>query len=888
MTVAYNKNGKPRLVLDCRHINEKLHKFKFKYEDMQVARKMLEKGAYVFGFDIRGAYNHIDIFAEHRTFLGFSWKYDGVEHYYMYNSLPFGLASAGHIFTKVVRVVIAYLRSKGHIVITFLDDGLGGSKSYEKALMSSEFVRHTLLELGFLLSDEKCQWVPALTITWLGYFLNMGSGKFYITKDRIKRIQMALHSFLTQLQNQDLSIVSAKFAASIAGQIISTQLVLGKIVRLKTRELYKCIDSRLSWESPVFISEKAVEELLFWLQNISLLNEKGQDLSESFIVEVSMFCDASSEGYGGYLEFESHYTSEGKRSIINESRTCSKDSLDVGRSDKPHVFSDRCLDIHGKTCKDELSGDRSGIVHRIVFPETESLFPKVSSERDQNSHVRSQEEDLRFPPETGYKRDQTSQVRALEVDSGFPPEVGSKRDQTLHVRSPEVDLRFSPEVGSVRDKNFCMRSPEVDLRFPPEVGSKRDQMSQVRSPEVDLRFPPEVGSKRDQTSQVRSPEVDLRFSPEVGLDKDESFCVRSPEVDLRFPLEVGSQRDQTSQVSFPEVDWRFSPEVGLDRNKSFCVRSPEVDLRFSLEVGSYRDKNSSLRSPEVDMRISLELEKGKDQANKSMTFGYGSEPNIKGFDKTITNEVLGSWNNEEKGKSSTWREAEAVRRVLKSSLDQIRGRNVKVYSDNKNVQSVLNVGSRKEDLQNVANDVYGICQSNDISMSIQWIPRELNERSDYLSRCRDSDDWSVQEWVFKYLDEKWGPHTIDRFASFYNTQCTRFNSRWWVPGTLAVDALGQFWGKPEVNWAVPPPRLIPQILKKIEKENAICTLIVPEWPSAPFYPALQSDSVKSHIVDTFVLPRINVIKKGLGNNGFFVKEPLSFNMLALKFVFTSC
>ena len=73
---------------------------------------MLVKGAYVFGFDIRGTYNHIDIFAAHRTFLGFSWKYDGVEHYYMYNSLRFGLASAGHIFTKVVRVVITYLRSK--------------------------------------------------------------------------------------------------------------------------------------------------------------------------------------------------------------------------------------------------------------------------------------------------------------------------------------------------------------------------------------------------------------------------------------------------------------------------------------------------------------------------------------------------------------------------------------------------------------------------------------------------------------------------------------------------------------------------------------------------------------------------------------------------------
>jgi hypothetical protein len=33
LTVAYNRNGKPRLVLDCRHVNPHLHKFKFRYEE---------------------------------------------------------------------------------------------------------------------------------------------------------------------------------------------------------------------------------------------------------------------------------------------------------------------------------------------------------------------------------------------------------------------------------------------------------------------------------------------------------------------------------------------------------------------------------------------------------------------------------------------------------------------------------------------------------------------------------------------------------------------------------------------------------------------------------------------------------------------------------------
>ena len=53
LTVAYNKSSKHRLVLDCRHINPHLFQFKFKYEDGSTARKFLEKGDYIFSFDLR-------------------------------------------------------------------------------------------------------------------------------------------------------------------------------------------------------------------------------------------------------------------------------------------------------------------------------------------------------------------------------------------------------------------------------------------------------------------------------------------------------------------------------------------------------------------------------------------------------------------------------------------------------------------------------------------------------------------------------------------------------------------------------------------------------------------------------------------------------------------
>ena len=251
-------------------------------------------------FDIRGAYNRIDIFQSHRTYLGFAWcDENGTERLYYYNSLAFGLASTGHIFSKVVRVMDAFWRSYGHPV---LDDGLGGDRSYQKAIQSSYFVRESIQEFGFLLAEETCEWQQKFQITWLGYFMCMGSGKFFTSEDRIKRLELSAKSMLCQLVKQELRIVPARFAASIAGLIISMQMVLGKIVRLRTRQLYKCIYTRLSWDAPVYISEKAEQEVKFWSESARVMNLKGRTFSKNIDFEAVMFCDASSESYGGFVE----------------------------------------------------------------------------------------------------------------------------------------------------------------------------------------------------------------------------------------------------------------------------------------------------------------------------------------------------------------------------------------------------------------------------------------------------------------------------------------------------------------------------------------------------------------------------------------------------------
>ncbi|VDI63461.1 Hypothetical predicted protein [Mytilus galloprovincialis] len=57
------------------------------------------------------------------------------------------------------------------------------------------------------------------------------------------------------------------------------------------------------------------------------------------------------------------------------------------------------------------------------------------------------------------------------------------------------------------------------------------------------------------------------------------------------------------------------------------------------------------------------------------------------------------------------------------------------------------------------------------------------------------------------LDKLWGKHTIDRFATDYNTKCSRFNSKCWCKNTEAIDAFSQNWFG-ENNWLVPPPNVV--------------------------------------------------------------------------------
>ena len=172
--------------------------------------------------------------------------------------------------------------------------------------------------------------------------------------------------------------------------------------------------------------------------------------------------------------------------------------------------------------------------------------------------------------------------------------------------------------------------------------------------------------------------------------------------------------------------------------------------------------------------------------------GYGAY-----FDFAKKLQVHGHWTLEQSKKSFTFRELLAIFYTLKALTQQLNHAKVKVFSDSQSACRIVQVGSRLPELQKIAVDIFQLCLIHDITIESQWIPRSVNHVADALSKTVDLDDWQLDPRIFHMLNEKWGPFTIDRFASSCNTQLFRFNSRFWCAEAEAeaIDSFSQDWSK---------------------------------------------------------------------------------------------
>lgn len=547
LSVSVQPNGKKRLILDLRYVNHFIKKLRIKYDDWKIASLMFRKNGYMFSFDLKSGYHHVEIFQPHQTFLGFSWDFQGETRFYVFTVLPFGLSVAPYIFTKILRPLVGWWRANGIYIAVFLDDGWSIADDYNSANIIASRVRSDIRLAGFITNSEKSIWEPTQIITWLGLVWNSTLGTISITPRRVQGIV----DCVAFIEAQKCTI-AARQLSSFVGKVMSTCPVTGNLPRITTRHCQMTIAIAEHWDTPMILDEYCKDEIVFWKNNIHLRNFKN--------------------------------------------------------------------------C-------------------------------------------------------------------------------------------------------FVFRKPQ--------------------------------------------------------------------------------------KVTFSDAS------------------------NIACGAVSY-------------------INDGEHVCHKM-------------------------WTQDERSRSSTWRELSAIEFSLLSCLPILSSSHIKWYTDNQATAKIVEVGSMKLELHTIALRIFKICYEHSIHLDIEWVPRDRNTRADFISKLVDFDDWQVTEDVFKDLDSLWGPHTVDCFATYYNRKITRYFSRFWNPETSGIDAFMQSW-EVENCWLVPPVYLIPRTLAYIYSQGAKGTLIVPLWKSAVFWPLL-TNIYCSFIQDLRVLSMPQALTHGRNHNSILGSPTTPGYVVALRLNF---
>ncbi|XP_077124878.1 uncharacterized protein LOC143781863 [Ranitomeya variabilis] len=145
-------------------------------ESISSTIKLLFPKCVMAGIDLKDAYYHLPIHAEHQQYLRVAVILKGQVRHFQYVAMPFGLSMAPRILTKVMLEVMAHLRQRDTLIIPYLDDFLVIGNSVAQCKLRLSNTISSLQELGWIINFEKSRLNPDTTQMFLGIQLDSIQG----------------------------------------------------------------------------------------------------------------------------------------------------------------------------------------------------------------------------------------------------------------------------------------------------------------------------------------------------------------------------------------------------------------------------------------------------------------------------------------------------------------------------------------------------------------------------------------------------------------------------------------------------------------------------------------------------------------------------------------
>jgi len=309
-TIPKKDSAQERPVINLKALNAFIQYEHFQMEGLKLLPDLLQQHDWMVKLDLKDAYFVVPMAAEHRKFLRFRWS----GRLFEFQCLPFGLSSAPRVFTKLMKVPIAILRSQGIRLVIYLDDLLIMAESASIARQQVEDTIQLLHRLGFLINFKKSVLSPTQAIAFLGFQVDSRAMEMRVPTEKIKKLRHECSSTLGQPE------VSVRALACLLGRMTSVSPGL-LTAPLRYRHLQQLKTSALhqsgSYDGKVRLTSGAVTDLQWWVQKLTMWNGKSLVRPHCNLV---VYSDASLDGWGAVcreVQVGGQWSQEEKQLHIN-------------------------------------------------------------------------------------------------------------------------------------------------------------------------------------------------------------------------------------------------------------------------------------------------------------------------------------------------------------------------------------------------------------------------------------------------------------------------------------------------------------------------------------------------------------------------------------------
>lgn len=289
--------GLPRMCMNLRPLNRAVPYRHFKQEGLHTVRKLLQPHDWMVKVDLKDAYHHLWVNRHQRRL--FRFRFD--DQNYECCSMPFGLASAPRIFTKLIRSVVRVLRAQGVRLVFFIDDFLLMAQDLETLERHTRLFIDLFQDLGWILHPTKSCLLPVQSIEFLGLTWNSNTMSTGLPKVKVQSLQRT-----ARRMSQPNAKVRVRDLARFLGQIQFAHNAI-QLSRIHSCYLLHLLRSSLQahqdYQHLLWFSDACLAELRWWSRNLRHRPERWiLDAPRPNFVHGRW--DASRDGWGGYATFE--------------------------------------------------------------------------------------------------------------------------------------------------------------------------------------------------------------------------------------------------------------------------------------------------------------------------------------------------------------------------------------------------------------------------------------------------------------------------------------------------------------------------------------------------------------------------------------------------------